>query len=366
MSIKVILLLRLAPFFVGLGGFYALALSVSGASKQTKFAVVAFGVWCMGYAFTWFNNYMDGKSGYLRTTRTALEKALGHALVFVGAIATGYGFSANSKVALLVGLACLWFADDKLNPRVHILQARGRADRRLAPGELTSGEKELLAVVDRERKKNPAAGVVYGSKVVIERLIATMKGPGGVHAESFLCALGAMAGYACQASLREFARSQKLSESTLLMVVEADDRAKYYFGDALNQPLAESKMSVWNVVAAAAREAGCQELPDMNELFAHVAASVGQKHFGVPRVPKEHAPRALPAEFLRKHWLDLAPVARKFCATPGELPVLFAVAIQDSLPFSKGRVSPRTAFTIALESAVPMSKIDFEATARAA
>jgi hypothetical protein len=281
------------------------------------------------------------------------------------AFAAGYGFAVNSRLALVAAVVCLWIADDMLTPQPGSVRKQARR-RQLPgrPGELAPDEQALLDTALQDRTKHPAAGVFAGRTVVLRRLLDMMGDAQVAHMESLLCALGALAGYACQASLREYARSKGLDETVVFVVAETADGAKYFFGDPLNDVLAESKSSVWSLVAKAARDAGCRDLPDMSEMFSHVTKTVGKENFGIPRVPAEHSPKASPLEMLRTYWPILAPLGRKFCATPGELPVLFAMAIQDAIALSKSQVPPRTAFLVVMESAIPMSKIDLDTAGR--
>jgi hypothetical protein len=356
------LLLRLLPFFVGLAVTYPIATSLASSSRPTKFAVVSLMALCLGHAFTWFNIYLARRGGDLLEPPKPGPRALGHSLMLAGALLAGYGFSVDSTIALIAAVVCLWVADDKLTPQAASGRQQSRRQLPTQPGEFTPQEQGFLDAALLDVKEHPGAVLSVGSKVVLRRLLDMMTDTQPTHIESLLCALGALAGYACQASLREHARNQGLEETALFVVAETADGARYFFGDPLNEVLAESKTSVWNLAAAAALRAGGQDLPDMNEMFAHVTSTVGHQDFGIPRLPPGHSSQASPLQMLRTYWPMLAPLARKFCATPGELPVLFALGIQDAIHLGKSQVPPRVAFLIAMESALPMSKIDFPET----
>jgi hypothetical protein len=57
--------------------------------------------------------------------------------------------------------------------------------------------------LNEKRKDDPLIGAKVGAKDILDRLLNSMKDPKGVHIETLLCALGAMAGYSCQAGLRK-------------------------------------------------------------------------------------------------------------------------------------------------------------------
>ena len=76
-------------------------------------------------------------------------------------------------------------------------------------------EAELLQRVEERSGEDPLIGAKIGGKELAERMMAMMKTERGVHIESILGALGSLAGYSCQASVRALARSQGLDETAL-------------------------------------------------------------------------------------------------------------------------------------------------------
>lgn len=219
--------------------------------------------------------------------------------------------------------------------------------------------RSLKNVIAEQRKTDPLIGMKLGGKEVANRLIQGLKNEKGVHAESLLCALGSLAGYACQASVREeFVRGGGLPENAPLAVVQDLSGQKYFFGDALNKPLAEDKYSIWSLAAGAAQHLGAKELVDLEDLFKHVSATVGYPAFGIPRIPEGHTPGDLPINWLRAIWPSILPIVNDFCESPSEWPILFGFAIQDVLDQTKDIVDPSMSLKIVMESAVPMSKVD--------
>jgi hypothetical protein len=214
------------------------------------------------------------------------------------------------------------------------------------------GEAALLHAIAERLPTDPLIGAKLGGKEInTER---------GVHAESLLTALGALAGYACQASVRAAAVASGLPETAGLITVEANGQ-KFFFGDVLNKPLAESAHSVWAFAAGAAQEAGCASLLDFKEIFAHVAKSVGGDDFGKPRVTG-HAAQDTPLNFVRALWPALLPLVKKYCPDPERWPALYAVAVYDAIMAARGTLDPCLALRIVMESAIPMSKIDLGAS----
>jgi hypothetical protein len=146
-------------------------------------------------------------------------------------------------------------------------------------------EAELLQRIEEMSGEDPLIGAKVGGKQLAQIMLATMKNEQGVHVESILGALGSLAGYSCQMSVRAQARAQGLDETAPFIRVEGVDGKLYFFGDVLNRPLAEDH-SVWSLAAGEAQTAGCMDIPDPGEVFTHVVNTVGGPEFGLPRLPQ--------------------------------------------------------------------------------
>ncbi|MDQ8023121.1 MAG: hypothetical protein REI94_14890 [Moraxellaceae bacterium] len=207
---------------------------------------------------------------------------------------------------------------------------------------------------------DPLAGAKRGAQEVVQALVGKLNTGNGVHVESLLCALGSLAGYACQARLRAQALEKGTPENKVFVIVETTNGGKYYFGDPLNKALAESKYSVWGLAAGAAQHHGCADLPDVAEIFGHVSKTVGNADFGHPRLPERHQPALKPVSYVQAYWAALLPTVKRCCPKPSEWPILYGIAIQQVMGMSKQILPADMALRIVMESAVPMSKIDLE------
>lgn len=203
---------------------------------------------------------------------------------------------------------------------------------------MSSGTDGLLnaAIPAKVRKSAEGDGVNSqnrmnaGAEYVLYRIWATLQSREGLHAESLLTCLGALAGYACQAYVRR-----------------AGTRAEL--------PLTASPLSVWALVRRSVQKLN-KPLPDIDEISAHVTRTLGTNEFGVPRVADEHRPNKLPIVYLMQLWPQILPIAQRFCRRPAQLPVLFGIALQRAIEHTTDRVNPTLAASIAMESAVAMSK----------
>lgn len=199
-----------------------------------------------------------------------------------------------------------------------------------------------------------------GGHEITQCLMKAMKTERGVHIESLLCALGALAGYSCQASVRAQAIAAGLSEEAMLIVAETNDGKRFFMGDPLNLALAESEYSIWALAAGEAQSAGCTALPDVSAIYKHAVQTMGSSEFGIPRIPKENRPGDLPVNYLNSLWRHIYPIAITHCEMAAELPVVFGNAVQEAIDIGKSVVAPRLALEIVMESAIPMSKVELQ------
>jgi len=216
----------------------------------------------------------------------------------------------------------------------------------------------LINAVRERSKEDPLVGAKLGAKEVFQRLLDGMKDSKGVHVESLLAALGALAGYACQANLRAQALAKGMPETAPFQVIGTKDGKQYFFGDPLNNALAGSQHSVWGLVGGAAQHAGAKDFPDLNEVFQHTTSVLGSEQFGIPRVPENHKPADTPLNYLKAFWPALFPTVKLFCPNPVDWPILYSLAIQEAIYAGKGSIDPGLAFRLVMESAIPMSKVD--------
>jgi hypothetical protein len=201
-----------------------------------------------------------------------------------------------------------------------------------------AANESLLEAIREKRKTDPLIGAKVAGREILGRLIIAMKNDKGVHSESLCCALGALAGYACQASLRE----QSIENGSLIKL------------------LAQDPHSVWSLAAGAAQQAGATELPDLAAIFKHAAATVGTKAFGIPRYGGGHGAADLPATYVRALWPALLPILRRLTDDPALWPQAYSFAIQEAIKSVEPALAPQVALSIVMESAIPMSKLDFD------
>ncbi len=178
----------------------------------------------------------------------------------------------------------------------------------------------------------------------------------GVHVESLLVALGSVAGFACQAGIRKLAEAGAGPD---LVEATTHDGGRFYFGDALNAPLAESPLSVLSVCLGAVQQAG-GTTPDIEDIFRHTAQSIGTAAFGQPRYPGQGRAACDPIDYVRDLWPATLSILDQTSVGPTEWHLPPALVFVSLLPSLMAVITPEDALTIVMEAAIPMSKIDLQ------
>jgi hypothetical protein len=196
----------------------------------------------------------------------------------------------------------------------------------------------------------------------------------GVHVETLMTVVGALAGFAAQQAVwDQLRKAGRPFAKDAFGVAATASGEKFYFGDLLNGyliPEGARDWTIWGFVAAAAVEAGLPEaeLPDYADMFAHVTRTIGTKDFGVPRVPDDHRPHILPKAALEMFW-PRAKFILERADGPGpdpkgvaveHWPAVIGLVARQCVLMSKDVLDPALSLRLVMESAIPMSKVDPE------
>jgi hypothetical protein len=205
-------------------------------------------------------------------------------------------------------------------------------------------------------------------------LPARLTANGGVHAETCLTAIGAIAGFAAQRAL--FSHLKESKDETLIKQmrrVRTATGAEYYFGEPLNRMLvpssdAENNRRLWSLAAGGAVGAGLHpsQLPKLTEMFAHVAKNVGAEGEGFPSVSRNHHPHKPTSELLKHVWpLALMCFTGRFpnvqqnfgAASPQHWPVIAGRVAGALMPKMPATLDRRIALILVMEAAIYGSKL---------
>ena len=188
-----------------------------------------------------------------------------------------------------------------------------------------------------------------------------MQHDGTLRVEFLMAVLGALAGYSTQAAAREkMINRLRLSEDQVFSIIETADGNKYYFGDAIDRTLQKDKHSIWYMAATAAMKLTGNVSVNINEVTNHSIRHLGQKTFGVPRIPKKLRADHLPEFYVENVWPAIEPGLKRFSKDPMDWPIILGVALQKAMIETKDILDPNTSLRIILECAVPMSIMDVD------
>jgi hypothetical protein len=233
---------------------------------------------------------------------------------------------------------------------------------------------------DDEIVTNFAVGTLRDS------LLMWLKTERGVHAETLVTAIGALAGCAAQCALwGEITKSRRAvpqfdssnpTAETGLIYYKTSRGEKFYAGELLNRYLifdgglgAGYKYPLWGLVSAAAVQSGLpqSDLPDYREMFQHITKTIGTDAFGIPRAPANHQPGLTPRQALDIFWPRAkyaltrteGPGPMKGRSVPPEYwPLVTALIAGQFITLSKDTLHPRLALALMMEAAIAMSKVD--------
>lgn len=165
---------------------------------------------------------------------------------------------------------------------------------------------------------------------------------GRIHAETYISAVGAIAGYAAQRTL--FAESPPVMGVNINRVGVKSGQ-QYWFGDTLNYMLvpktdADANRCVWSLAAGGAASAGIQvqQMPKLDAMFKHVASTIGGANEGKSSVPAKHQAQLSARELLKAVWpVAVVCFSGKFPGASREYPAApiswwSAIAAQASIP----------------------------------
>ncbi|NJM33497.1 MAG: hypothetical protein HC850_01000 [Rhodomicrobium sp.] len=198
---------------------------------------------------------------------------------------------------------------------------------------------------------------------------------GRVHGETCLTAIGAIAGFAAQRALfNRLVEADDKAQMAEIRTIRTQDGAEYFVGEPINRALvpatpAEAKLRLWSLAASGAVAAGLDQadLPKLDDMFVHVAKTIGGEQEGLPSVPERHQPQAPVRTLLATVW-PLAimcfkgsfPGAEKEYGTASMKfwPVIAGYAANAFIRKMKPILDPRTGLVLVMEAAIYASKLN--------
>jgi hypothetical protein len=196
-------------------------------------------------------------------------------------------------------------------------------------------------------------------------LIKVLQTERGVHAETLMAVIGAIAGCAAATVVHEKAAAGQAS----LVTLQLADKSSAFMGDDLNAYLAPQDpniVSLWALAAGGVLQTGLaqEQLPDVRPLFGDAAGSIGgEDYFGYDRYgdnqPGVNLREAMEGfGFARKVFTRDTPAAPGKVVPKSQWPYVAGAVAQAYIVMTKDILDPTIAFRLVMDSAIRASKLD--------
>ena len=178
---------------------------------------------------------------------------------------------------------------------------------------------------------------------------------------TLLTMLGALLGYSVIRSIElgKYVPAVVSNENKqLLLELKTKDGRTYWFGDLVNALLFEhglDRVCAWQVLEAKLRSKDLP-VPDLIPIVRRTSETISDQNFGSPRPVLGMTPTVGPLQALRSHWPKIEAILVARQRPPAGWPVDIACVIARTLDGLKS-VAPNDAAQMAMEAAIPMSKV---------
>ncbi len=170
----------------------------------------------------------------------------------------------------------------------------------------------------------------------------------GFDAQRGLLFASGLAGYACHQAVK--------AANGNFVVVGTNDNKKFYMGDDVNKFLLEGQYSILSACRGFYQQAAPgEDVPDVIPLVQRAASVLGDPAYRIWNV----FPPAYVYGEIKNCWDGIYDnMTVKYCESPEEWPVLFAIVLQNMLMICSKVITPADAFRLAMECALFLSKMD--------
>jgi hypothetical protein len=205
-----------------------------------------------------------------------------------------------------------------------------------------------------------------GGEIIAKFVRAGYQDERGVHLESVLSALAALAGYAAQVAALRLIKDGDPAARQFPQVheIKTKDGQAFLMIELANQlvaaPGGPDKLTILTLIANAAMRAGSKQLPDMTAIMKRNAAHFGSPDYPPLSVDPRHFPRQNALLALRQWWPVVVGV---FSAVElrdiHPMYWMFTLANETGKVIEEGKdiLNPDVAMTLVMETAVAMSKV---------
>ncbi len=344
------IILRLLPGFFGVVFAYFVALYLLKLDVVARFFFASIVVFLFSLLLNKYNIWVMIKTGEISGRCDLSPKKIGHVLNAIGSVFMGYFLVEKSYLIGGIGVICLMYAIVMLTKTNKKRGYRAKVSNKI--------DRRIKKYIEKESKKDPLIALKIGCVEIENKIIEMLGVMSYFRPEVLMCAVGAVAGYACHSAIREeLIETGKVEESKIFVRVEGTDGNVYYYGDAPNKFLIKDPFSILATVNSAMEELGVKLPPNIDAELEYVASTIGGESFGRLKVSNANVDELMSIDLVRLLWKRLIPEFDKYCTNPVERVVLMSKIVSNVIHKNKELVQPEVAAQIILQSAIAASKI---------
>lgn len=186
------------------------------------------------------------------------------------------------------------------------------------------------------------------ASAIINMFKAVFNTPEGLDVQRALLFAAGLAGHACHNAVK--------ANNEAFAVAETTDHKRYYMGDAVNQYLLEGKYSVLAFCNGFFEGFAKGEIrPDAIGLVKKAVSVIGNSSYKIWDI---YQPGYVYAE-IKNCWDGIySNMTAVYCQSPQEWPVLFAIVLQNIMIIASETMPKPAVYSLALECAIYISKMD--------
>ncbi|WP_095589148.1 hypothetical protein [Actibacterium ureilyticum] len=206
------------------------------------------------------------------------------------------------------------------------------------------------------------APLTMTAREVIDFTMIRLKDDRGVHLETALAMIGALAGHLCAEigvqARRALGDRFDPRDLETFCEVQGKSRERYVLGNLVDRWMFQEGRGFWPCLAAFADQHG-GAMPDQEALRKHVVETFYKPEFGIPRLPDRHQPAVPPVTLLQKLGGEYVPRLTLYLDTLTDAVTALAFAAQTLMTDAlAAKVMPLDIMLrILAESAVPMARL---------
>ncbi len=210
-------------------------------------------------------------------------------------------------------------------------------------------------VLNQQTNEDPFVKQKIIAKELYLTVFEILKDERGVHIESAIAILGALAGHAvCQEVKAQIAAGQQPH----LVRLTGKDGRNYWLGDGRNHFIFYDQYSLVNLLLGQMQSMGWTKYPDAQAMVGDHVAKMGGPEFGQPDIPDKHRPIDLPINLVKHLWPKLSEIFGRYGNNGARSTMICGLALQELIKEGQSVISADLAVTIALQYALPVSMVD--------